>query len=73
MATPGSLRVQKYRKSLRRSGLRPIQIWVPDTKNPNFRDECRRQSKIAAESDIADLELLQLMDGALSELEGWSS
>lgn len=73
MSIPVSARVQKHRKSLRASGLRPIQIWVPDTKNPNFRDECHRQSRIAAESDIADLELLRLMDGALSELDGWSS
>ncbi|MDO8274516.1 MAG: antitoxin MazE family protein, partial [Serpentinimonas sp.] len=37
-------RVQKYREGLRRAGLRPVQIWVPDTRAPGFAPECQRQS-----------------------------
>jgi hypothetical protein len=37
-------RVQKHRKALRAAGLRPIQIWVPDTRRRGFAAECRRQS-----------------------------
>jgi hypothetical protein len=28
---------------MRESGLRPIQIWVPDTRRSGFAAECRRQ------------------------------
>jgi hypothetical protein len=31
-------RVRKHRESLRARGLRPIQIWVPDTRKPGFRE-----------------------------------
>ena len=39
-----SARVQKHRQALRAAGLRPIQIWVPDTRRRGFAAECRRQS-----------------------------
>lgn len=39
-------RVQKHRAGLRASGLRPLQIWVPDTRRPGFVEECRRQSRL---------------------------
>ncbi|MBU4085638.1 MAG: antitoxin MazE family protein, partial [Proteobacteria bacterium] len=32
MATPIAERVQKRRAALRKAGLRPIQLWVPDTR-----------------------------------------
>lgn len=41
-------RVREYRKRLRRQGLRPIQIWVPDTRNPAFAEEAHRQSAAIA-------------------------
>ena len=46
MRTSISGRVQKHRAGLRACGLRPIQIWVPDTRRPGFADECRRQSRL---------------------------
>lgn len=64
-------RVRKHRQSLRMSGLRPIQIWVPDTRQPNFGAECRRQSMLAAKADATDIETLTLLDDALSDIEGW--
>lgn len=39
-------RVAAYRINLRRAGLRPIQIWVPDARRPGFAEECRRQSRL---------------------------
>ncbi|PTR05779.1 Protein of unknown function (DUF3018) [Nitrosospira sp. Nsp5] len=45
MRTSISGRVQKHRAGLRACGLRPIQIWVPDTRRPGFAEECRRQSR----------------------------
>jgi hypothetical protein len=45
-----SQRVRTHRDNLRAAGLRPIQIWVPDTRAPGFAEECARQSKLIAES-----------------------
>jgi hypothetical protein len=65
-------RVQKHRDALRMAGLRPVQIWVPDTRRPNFADECRRQSLLAAEADKADTDMKHFMDEALADLNGWT-
>jgi hypothetical protein len=35
---------------LRAQGLRPIRIWVPDVRSPQFIKEARRQSRLAAAS-----------------------
>ena len=49
-------RVAAHRAQLRARGLRPIQIWVPDTRAPGFAEEARRQSLlVAAESDFDDM------------------
>lgn len=40
----------RYRRRLRRKGLRPVQIWVPDTRTERFAGECRRQARLAARS-----------------------
>ncbi len=69
MASPVRQRVQKRRDALRAAGLRPIQIWVPDTRRPGFAEECRRQSRIAADADAADPELETFMEIALVDLD----
>ncbi|WP_342235814.1 antitoxin MazE family protein [Inquilinus sp. OTU3971] len=69
MATPVSKRVQKRRESLRAAGLRPLQIWVPDTRQPGFAEECRRQSLLVAKADAADRDLQELMDAALADMD----
>lgn len=72
MAMPVAQRVRKRRDALRRAGLRPVQIWVPDTRRPGFDEECRRQSKVAAQSDLADTELLAVMEEILADVDGWT-
>jgi len=49
---PLSLRqkVQAHRERLRAQGLRPIQVWVPDTRSPTFAAEASRQSRRVASS-----------------------
>lgn len=37
-------RVSAHRARLRKAGLRPVQIWVPDSRRDGFAEECRRQS-----------------------------
>jgi hypothetical protein len=43
-------RVRAHRERLRRLGLRPIQIWVPDVSSPEFAAEAHRQSLAVANS-----------------------
>ncbi|MBK1649806.1 antitoxin MazE family protein [Rhabdochromatium marinum] len=64
-------RVQKHRDALRRVGLRPVQIWVPDTRRSDFAEECRRQSRLVSQSDMADTDMQQLLDDALADLDAW--
>lgn len=73
MVTSVAARVQKRREALRMAGLRPVQIWVPDTRKPNFSAECRRQSRLAAQSDMQDKELLDFMEDALTDVDGWTT
>ena len=65
-------RVQKHRDALRMAGLRPVQIWVPDTRRPGFAEQCRRQSRLAAMSDMVDTDMQQFMDAALADVDGWA-
>ena len=44
-------KVRAHRQRLRDQGLRPIQIWVPDTRSPKFLKEAARQSRLVAESE----------------------
>ena len=63
-------RVQKRRAALRSSGLRPSQLWVPDTRRPSFAQECLRQSQLLRE-DPQEQELLGFTEAAAAETEGW--
>ena len=60
-------KVRRHRARLREQGLRPLQIWVPDTRAPGFTEEARRQSLLVAESahDEAD----QAFIDAISEID----
>ena len=65
MAKPIAERVKRRRDTLRRSGLRPIQIWAPDSRRRGFAAECRRQSELVAEADRNDPGLAEFLDAAL--------
>ena len=47
-------RVRSYRVRMRAAGMRPIQIWVPDTRSPAFRAQAHLQSLAVARSAEAD-------------------
>jgi hypothetical protein len=42
-------RVREARDKLRAAGLRPVQIWIPDTTAPGFAAEAARQARLLAE------------------------
>jgi len=58
ITTPPHKKMQDYRARLRAAGLRPVQIWVPDTRMAHFAKEARRQSLLVSrqksEEDILD-------------------
>ena len=62
-------RVKKRRDALRASGLRPVQIWVPDIKRRGFAAECRRQSRKLL-GDPNEGEVLNWLRKAAAT-EGW--
>ena len=47
-------RVSAHRARLRAQGLRPIQIWVPDVRSPDFAAEAHRQARLVASSSAAN-------------------
>jgi hypothetical protein len=49
-----------YRQRMRAAGLRPVQIWVPDSRSPDFAEKCHRQARAVA-SDPAGDELMRFV------------
>jgi hypothetical protein len=41
-------RMQARRERLRAQGLRPVQYWVPDLRDPKVRVDLRRQARLLA-------------------------
>lgn len=58
MQTSIAERVKKHRAGLRAAGLRPVQIWVPDTRREDFAQECHRQS-LMVRNDPQDADTLK--------------
>jgi hypothetical protein len=63
--------VRVYRAKMKRQGFRQISIWVPNTKSPKFRKECRRQSRLASAADQS-AQLDDLLNVAAGSVEGWT-
>jgi len=62
-------RVKKHRDKLRENGYRPIQIWVPDVRIPEFIAECRKQSQ-QLKDDPQEKEILDWI-GNTDDLSEW--
>lgn len=69
MRTNVADRVQKHRAGLRAAGLRPVQIWVPDTRRSGFAEECRRQSTML-HNDAQEADTLGWLEAA-ADTKGW--
>jgi hypothetical protein len=59
--TPAPKRMANYRQRMRAAGLRPVQIWVPDSRAPKFVAVCRRQARAVAASDPAGDEIMRFV------------
>lgn len=62
-------RVQKHRVALRAAGMRPVQIWVPDSRRAGFAAECRRQC-LAVVKGRSERETSQWLE-QIADTEGW--
>ena len=71
MKTPHQ-KVSEYRSRLRGRGLRPLQIWVPDTRDPLVAERIRDQAR-ALRKHPSNAEAEPLLDAALAEIDGWTA
>lgn len=65
--TPKTARIKMkdYRERLRAQGLRPVQIWMPDTRAPGFAEEARRQSLLVSRRE-SERETLDFIEAAIA-------
>ena len=68
----GAQRVQRRRDKLRAAGLRPVQIWVPDTRTVGFAEECARQSRLIRESETPESRAEDDAWSEVSDTTGWT-
>jgi hypothetical protein len=58
---PPQNRMANYRQRKRAAGLRLVQIWVPDSRSPDFAEKCHRQARAVAASDPAGDEIMRFV------------
>lgn len=71
LPTDSHTRVHKYREAKRRAGLRPVQLWVPDTRNAEFAQEAARQAQLVCHQDAQHNDYVSFGDQAAADIEGW--
>ena len=62
-------RVRKHREQLRAAGLRPVELWLPDTTLESFRKKCERES-LSLANDPHESEILDWM-AEVADTDGW--
>jgi len=70
-STSSAQRVQRHRAQLKAQGMRPVQLWVPDTRSVDFAAECRRQSMLLA-ADPHEREMLDWIE-QVADTDGWAA
>lgn len=63
MPKSATSKMDDYRKRMRAAGLRPLQIWVPDTRSTKFAEEARKQS-LRAKRSKSEQEALDFIEAA---------
>ena len=69
----GTKRVQRRRDKLRAAGLRPVQIWVPDTRAAGFAEECARQARLIREAEMPEGRADEEAWADVSDTSGWTA
>jgi antidote-toxin recognition MazE-like antitoxin len=70
MTDPINRRVTRHRQKLRAAGLRPVQLWVPDTRRKGFAREAVRQSLLLKGDALEGRTLRRI--AAAADAEGWA-
>ncbi|MGQ0546401.1 MAG: antitoxin MazE family protein [Betaproteobacteria bacterium] len=61
--------MRAYRERLRRQGLRPVQVWLPDVRSRRFAAQARRQSLLVSRHS-SEAEILRHIERA-ADTTGW--
>jgi Protein of unknown function (DUF3018) len=78
MAKSARLKMSNYRQRMRKRGLRQVQFWVPDLRDPQVQEELReeirklRNHRSTADGDMFLEAALAELAAELSALEGKS-
>jgi hypothetical protein len=67
MASNAKEKVSAYRRRLREQGLRPVQLWVPDLRDPEIREQLKEEARrLRNHPSTAEGEMF--VDAALADL-----
>ena len=69
MGLNSAQKMRQYRQKLKESGLRPVQLWVPDTRSQKIIAEAREQS-IRVSSDSQEPGFMDFVESVMDH-EGW--
>lgn len=69
MGLNSTQKMRQYRERLKASGLRPIQLWVPDVRSQKIINEVRRQS-VRVSSDSKEPGIMKFVESVMDN-EGW--
>jgi hypothetical protein len=58
---------QAHRERLRAQGLRPVQLWLPDTRTPEFAAQVAHDIAVLAQANPEDDALLEAFNSAVAE------
>jgi hypothetical protein len=64
-------RVRHYRERQRKKGLRPVQLWLPDTSSARFRRQVAHDIAVAAELHPVDLAMIEAFERTDPEDAEW--
>lgn len=69
--SPGAERVRKHRAKMKAMGLKPVTLWLPDTRSPEYQEKIRR----ACEAINADKESMRVMEEMLelADFSDWKA
>ena len=65
MPTLAKEKMRSYRARLKAQGLRPVQLWLPDARSPEFIAEARRQSKLVSCNRKLEDEITDFIDAVV--------
>jgi hypothetical protein len=62
-------RVRKHREQLRAEGLKPVQLWIPDTRSASYRRKCEQESLSLAADPLETETLVWIAE--VADTDGW--